>query len=177
MASNDDLRRPKEEAKGWILLDQWRITMEVLQHCHYELARPRRIYHRWLGAATGVLAGAAGFGNLYTALEPAPQWLSWLLAVLAFAASAIVAVQTSLNFGEEASKHYAAGVRYGAVLRHVDLTKAVPPRELATEMQQIRLEWDAITAEAPQISKDLLNKHWEAIVHGRRNLEALEGTG
>ena len=139
---------PNELLRGWLL------------HAHkgrdrHDLAARRCDQRRYLIGVPATIVATIVVTSTFAALQGSPdRLLQLVVGVLAIVAAILTSLQTFLDLGARAERHRLAGVRYKAVIRHLEqlgigTIKGGLDAPVVTELRQ-RL--DALEEEMPVVS-------------------------
>jgi hypothetical protein len=147
-------------------LSQWaereRAKAQSKENSHEQQADRFNKGHFRLGIATTVttaIVGTAVFSNL-AAPENSRTVIFVATGVLSVAAIVLAALQTFLGFADDAAKHKAAAVSFGAAARKIDLVllylKSQPPpdeKEAIKELENVSALLESIESRSPILPK------------------------
>jgi hypothetical protein len=137
------------------LATDWFRRCRESQRVHYEYGSSLEKRNYWLGVPTIILSTAVGtavFASIESSTASAKYGL-WC-GLVSMTAAILAALQTFLNLPDRAAKHKAAGARYGAIRRRLEVLKTIPPAtadEMRVELAEIKDQMDCLAAEAPGI--------------------------
>lgn len=135
------------------LLDEQVERLKVLHRAHWEAAKAYKRYSRSLGLPVVVLTTATGTA-LFASLESSGGQWQILAGSLALTAAVLAAVQTFLNYSEQAAEHRAAAPRWGVLRRKAQLLLVSPPEsveDLKSDLTNINNEWTEIEESVPGV--------------------------
>jgi hypothetical protein len=135
------------------LLDEAVERLKVLHRGHWEAAKRYKRYSRALGLPVVALTTVTGTA-LFTNLESSGHGWQIAAGILALIAAVLAAIQTFLNYEEQAGKHLAATPKWGALRRKAELLLAAPPEsvhELKEALTAINEEWTEIEGSVPEL--------------------------
>ena len=134
------------------LLHKWRTSVAKIQGGHYKSSKFKQSRHLVLGYGPILISSAISVVSITSLVILELTTPTKIIAgVLGALSAALSGIQTFRKFGDEAELHRQAGVAFGALLRRMDETIAMPPDDLEARMDEIRLLWDSIQKSAPMI--------------------------
>lgn len=137
------------------IVAKWLRRSSRIQNRHYDAAANLMRWHRWTGGLLVVLSVVEGSTLLVTLTKTTSlsQYEALVTGLLGLFVAVLAALQSFMSFESRADRHYAAGVKYGAIKRKLEAILSVDPsgQNAAAVLQEIGLEWDALTEESPPI--------------------------
>ncbi|MBK8019169.1 MAG: DUF4231 domain-containing protein [Betaproteobacteria bacterium] len=117
---------------------------------HYKAAQRFSSLNFVFGLPTVVFATIVGT-SVFATLQSSPD-LWWKIAVsaMSIAAAILSGLQSFLGYNEKAEKHRAAGSKYNAIGRELELWLAQAQEDL-TRLEAIRQRIDSLAKESPHI--------------------------
>jgi hypothetical protein len=143
------------------LLALWSHRQRCNQKAHYFMSEKLGQNAFWSGVITALFSGAVGLLLILKARFNMPDSIVQVAAGVSILSSVIGTIVTSAKWSEKASQHHAAGAAYGAALRRIQQTLAVPPssqEDLQKALTEIREAIDAIPSTAPGIPTKIWKK-------------------
>jgi DNA polymerase III epsilon subunit-like protein len=145
------------------LLVGWRMVAHNGTDGHYDAQRRFNRRGRWLGGFATLLTtltGAAVIKQVSTAI-PDPK-INAVMAILAAIAVVLTALHTYLAYEARAANHRSTAAGYAAALRKIDeaiIFGYASASEAQKAADEIRLSLDALSRDAPEVPKDILEKY------------------
>ena len=145
------------------LLVGWRAVAHNGTEGHYDAQRRFNRRGRWLGGFATLLTtltGAAVIKQVSTAI-PDPK-INAVMAILAAIAVVLTALHTYLAYEARAANHRSTAAGYAAALRKIDeaiIFGYASASEAQKASDEIRLSLDALSRDAPEVPKDILEKY------------------
>ena len=140
------------------LAADWFRRARESQRAHYECGAWYNRLNRLLGIPTIVLSAGVGTAVFATLDKGASGSLKVILGLLSVTAAVLSSLQTFMAFGDLGTRHKAAGARYGAIRRSLELLKVNPPtgeHEVSQELLRIKREMDELAESAPHVPSSL----------------------
>jgi len=137
-----------------LLAADWFRRARESQRAHYECCARYNRLNRLLGIPTIVLSAGVGTAVFATLDKGASGSLKVILGLLSVTAAVLASLQTFMAFGDLGTRHKAAGARYGAIRRNLELLKVSPPpseHEVSQELLKIKKEMDDLAERAPHV--------------------------
>jgi hypothetical protein len=167
---------PRPASAESSVLEQWRNGVRIEHIAHSRAAARFEALGRALGLAVVALTAIVGTSVIST-LEASPSTAVKIVAgVLAFAASALAAMQTFLGYAERAASHREVAAKYGTLRRRMDAIEASHPVDLREAMEDLQTRWDDIEASQPS-TPQRLHDVARAEVLGRRAIDRRDDRG
>ena len=146
------------------LLNNWYRRIRIAQRGHYEDASRLKRRNVLFGIPVVVLAAAVGTGVLASLGKENPsEALRIILGCVSILAAALASLQTFLNYSEQASKHLKAATELSSLKKEIEEKLAISSDEaegLNDFIKAVRTRWNAITNEAPIISKKVFEENF-----------------
>lgn len=125
-----------------------------LGYGHYTAGRQAAKGHMWLGVPVVVLTAIVGTSIFATFSEtPASHW-KIITGLVSLLATVLAALQTFFGFSERAEKHKAAGARYGALRRDIELFALRYRDKEPSHRDQALIELEALTERLSRLAED-----------------------
>lgn len=143
------------------LLALWSHRQRYNQKAHYFMSEKLGRKAFWFGVITALFSGSVGLLLILKARFNMPDYVVQVAAGVSILSSVIGAIVTSAKWSEKASQHHAAGAAYGAALRRIHQTIALPPPsqgDFQKAITEIREAIDAIPSTAPGIPTKIWKK-------------------
>jgi hypothetical protein len=144
------------------MLVRWTTNCKRSQIANYEAAAHYSKRNKCLGIPTVIcssIVGAGIFSNVGN--SNADQGVQILVGFISIFAATLAALQTFLQFGDNAAKCRVAAAEYGALKREIDqLLVACRSQRLQLDentVSQIRSKMDTLSRDSPSIPEDI----WE----------------
>jgi hypothetical protein len=137
------------------LAKDWFRRCRESQMVHYEYGSLLERRHLFFGVPAIVLStivGTAIFSSREASADK--EFLKIFFGLLSMLSASITALQTFLNLADRASKHKAAGAKYGAIRRDLELLKQVPPtseEDVRARLESIKIQMDELASNAPGV--------------------------
>ncbi len=129
---------------------QWYQRVATVAHGHYRAALRFSRLNYWFGFPTVILATVVGT-SVFATLQTKPDfWWQVIVGVMSIAAAILSALQSFLGYSDKAEKHRAAGSKYNALGRELELWLSLP-QEDAEKLDSIRKRIDSLAQESPHI--------------------------
>jgi len=136
---------------------KWYQRAATTAHGHYRAALRYSRLHYWFGFPTVVLATVVGT-SVFATLQAKPElWWQLTVGVMSIAAAILSALQSFLGYSDKAEKHRAAGAKYNAVGRQLELWLSLPQEDEAV-LESIRQRIDALAQESPHIPESVFRE-------------------
>lgn len=129
---------------------EWYHRAATVAHGHYRAALRFSKLNYWFGFPSVALATIVGT-SVFATLQSKPEiWWQITVGMMSIAAAILSALQSFLGYSDKAEKHRAAGAKYNAVGRELELWLAVD-QESIEKLETIRQRIDALAQESPHI--------------------------
>lgn len=115
------------------------------------------------GLSQTVASTAVGTSLFATISGSADTRLIAFAAVLSIAAAVAAALQTTLNYGELASRHRAAASGYGDLRREAEQLIEFGAPDLQAPMEKIQQSWHGLEGDSPSIPQKIFDLARESI--------------
>jgi hypothetical protein len=143
-------------------LQKWRNGIKIAHNSHIQAATYYTRRGRMLGIPVVILTtiiGTAVFTSIATNNQAAIA-LQITAGLLSMAAATLSSLYTFLNYGGLAERHRTAAVKYGNLRREVEqlLCFLEGKTDLDATMKEVRIKWDAVDLEAPEIPQKIHDK-------------------
>ncbi len=133
---------------------QWYNRAALVAHGHYRAALRFSRLNYWFGFPSVVLATIVGT-SVFATLQAKPEfWWQVLVGVMSIAAAILSALQSFLGYSDKAEKHRAAGAKYNAIGRELELWLSLPQEDLQ-RLDAIRQRIDSLAQESPHIPESV----------------------
>jgi hypothetical protein len=133
---------------------QWYHRAATVAHGHYRAALRFSRLNFWFGFPSVILATIVGT-SVFATLQLKPEfWWQVTVGVMSIAAAILSALQSFLGYNDKAEKHRAAGAKYNAVGRELELWLSVA-EENVEKLDLIRRRIDALAQESPHIPESV----------------------
>jgi hypothetical protein len=134
----------KSVAEGWY------DRAVFVAHNHYRAALRFSRLNFIFGFPTVVLATIVGT-SVFATLQAKPEfWWQVIVGIMSIAAAILSALQSFLGYNDKAEKHRAAGAKYNAIGRELELWLSLPEGNLE-KLESIRQRIDSLAQESPHI--------------------------
>jgi oligoribonuclease (3'-5' exoribonuclease) len=149
------------------LLVGWRRVAHNGADGHYDAQRRFNWRGRWLGGFATLLTtltGATVIKQISTAVPNGK--LNVTMAILAATAVVLTALHTYLGYEARAANHRSTAAGYAAALRKIDeaiIFGYASASEAQKAADEIRLSLDALSRDAPEVPKDILEKYGKRV--------------
>lgn len=127
----------------------WYRRARIAQLAHSAASNRARRASVWLGvpaAILGIVAGSASVADLGVPKA--------VVAISSFGAATLVSLQTFLRLDDSSAQHRTASRGFGRIRRALGQLGASPAfteEEVQARLDQIRMDYDAISTEGPQV--------------------------
>jgi hypothetical protein len=158
---------PEERQASLLLLDQWYNSITGITQGHHDCQHKRSRRHVWLGVTGIVLSGIGGSTLIFSASGEVGRFVQWGVGTATLIGTILASLAAFLRFEDKAEQHRVAAVRGGALRRLIDQIKRSPPDDLRRAMDEVRVGWDALQTEAPELPEDVFQKYRKMIVEGK----------
>lgn len=133
---------------------QWYHRAATVAHGHYRAALRFSKLNFWFGFPSVVLATVVGT-SVFATLQSKPEiWWQVVVGSMSILAAILSALQSFLGYNEKAERHRAAGAKYNAVGRELELWLSVPQEDVG-KLDGIRLRIDSLAQESPHIPESV----------------------
>jgi hypothetical protein len=144
------------------LAKDWFRRCRESQMVHYEYGSVLERRHFFFGMPAIVLSTIVGTA-IFSSWESGAgnEMAKILFGLLSMLSASISALQTFLSLADRAAKHKAAGAKYGAIRRDLELLKSVPPKseeEVSNRLDSIKNQMDELASNAPGIPSSFKQK-------------------
>jgi hypothetical protein len=161
-----DPSNPAEREASLHLLGQWYNSITGITQGHHDCQHKRSRTHMWLGIPGIILSGIGGSTLIASASGSVGPAVQWAAGTATLVGTILAALAAFLKFEDKAEKHRIAAVRGGALRRLIDQIRRAPPDDLRRAMDEVRIGWDTLQTEAPELPDDIFNKYRSMIVDG-----------
>lgn len=144
------------------LIFDWRNAIKTAQVAHYECATSAERMNKRLGISVVTLSALAGTSVIGGLAENPEIWIKIPIGAMSVLAVVLSALQTFLNYAEQAEFHRISAVKFSALQKEIEQKAASPlsdENEIDTWISSFREKWDILTRESPTISKRI----WESV--------------
>lgn len=156
------------------LAKDWFRRCRESQMVHYEYGSLLERRHLYFGVPSIVLSTVVGTA-IFSSWEASAdgKFLKIFFGLLSMLSASITALQTFLNLADRASKHKAAGAKYGAIRRDLEFLKLVPPaseEEVRERLESIKIQMDELASNVPGVPsrfKQKIDKRLKSKSHNR----------
>lgn len=153
---------------------QWYQRAASAAHGHYRAAIRFSRLHLFLGVPSAALATVVGT-SVFFALQSKPEiWWQITVGLMSIAAAILSALQSFLNYNDKAEKHRAAGAKFNAVGRELELWLALPQEHL-DKLESIRQQMDVLGNNSPHIPSSVHKEMPRTEVLPNWNLDSFAG--
>ena len=129
---------------------RWYERASTVAYRHYQAAQRFSRLNFFFGLPTVILATVVGT-SVFATLQAKPEfWWQVTIGLMSIAAAILSALQSFLGYSDKAEKHRAAGSKYNAVGRELELWLAQPAEDLV-RLESMRQRIDALAQESPHI--------------------------
>ncbi|AHL34726.1 hypothetical protein CD58_18290 [Pseudomonas brassicacearum] len=142
------------------VLDQWYERSSVVAVGHYRAALRYSRLHFWLALPTVGLSAIVGTAVFATLQQQSNFWLQLGVGAMSVIAAILTALQSTLRYQELAEKHRAAGAKYNAIGREIELMRILPQID-AEKVEDLRGRIDSLAFESPHIPQ-AVHEHMQA---------------
>ena len=133
---------------------QWYHRAATVAHGHYRAALRFSRLNFWFGFPSVILATIVGT-SVFATLQSKPEfWWQVTVGVMSIAAAILSALQSFLGYNDKAEKHRAAGAKYNAIGRELELWLSVE-EDNVEKLDVIRQRIDALAQESPHIPESV----------------------
>jgi hypothetical protein len=130
--------------------EQWYHRVVGVAHSHYRAALRYSRLNSLFGLPSVVLATVVGT-SVFATLQAKPDlWWQVLVGIMSIAAAVLSALQSFNSYSDKAEKHRAAGAKYNAVGRELELWLSDVEENVRT-LDAIRQKIDSLAQESPHI--------------------------
>jgi hypothetical protein len=142
------------------VLDEWYERTSVVAVGHYRAALRYSRQHFWITMPTVALSAVVGTAVFATLQQQPSFWLQFGVGAMSVIAAILTALQSTLRYQELAEKHRAAGAKYNAIGREIELLRTYS--EISAEkIEDLRIRIDALAFESPHIPQ-AVHEHMQA---------------
>lgn len=142
------------------VLDGWYERTSVVAVGHYRAALRYSKFHFWIAMPTVGLSALVGTAVFATLQQNSCFWLQFGVGAMSVIAAILTALQSTLRYQELAEKHRAAGAKYNAIGREIELLRTYP--EISAEkIEDLRSRIDSLAFESPHIPQ-AVHEHMKA---------------
>jgi hypothetical protein len=133
---------------------EWYHRAATVAHGHYRAALRFSKLNFWFGFPSVVLATIVGT-SVFATLQSKPEiWWQIAVGMMSIAAAILSALQSFLGYNDKAERHRAAGAKYNAIGRELELWLAVAQEDV-DKLEAIRQRIDALAQESPHIPESV----------------------
>lgn len=143
-----------------IVLNEWYERSSVVAVGHYRAALRYARIHLALAIPTIILSAAVGTAVFATLQQQSCFWLQFVVGAMSVIAAILTALQSTLRYQELAEKHRAAGAKYNAIGREIELLRTYPEIN-AEKIEDLRARIDSLAFESPHIPQ-AVHQHMQA---------------
>jgi hypothetical protein len=152
----------------------WHGRVRGAQQSHFQSAVACERKHLWLGLPTVLLSTVVGSSVFATLDKAATDREKLIVGSLSVCAAALAAIQTFLRYTERAERHRAAGAKFGALKKELEVALQYPPNggdAEETYLRDFKAQWDHIVDSSPTAQESFFQKYKHS--HASAPLEQL----
>lgn len=144
------------------LLEEWLQSLKSLHRGHWDAARAYEQRNFLLGLLATIFAAISGATAFATLAESPSVTVRFFIGLFSLAAATIASLQTYFRSSEQAERHKAAGVKYGALRREIEkeliFVQADDAEKQHKKVESFRTRWNAIDEESPAVPANLYKR-------------------